>query len=288
MFKVIRYDLRFGIYESMRKYLLITLFGALVSLCFLFDAVHMSVRLTGSPGNIKSLPLSMGDVILFELGSQLPSDSLAGLTRLSFPTMWFLLNILPLYITLNYTTHDLGGCGIQVLTRLRSKKRWWLSKCVLSMAFVVTYYAVIYLFLAALCLASGFDLSLIPDETLFSIRFSAVFLSDGVTEFQMFLALCVMPCIVTAALSLAQMMLTLFIQPVFAYIAACAYVVGSVLCVHPAFITNFAMPIRSSAVGIYDFDFASGLVYSALIATVAIVIGAVRISRMDIIQGGKS
>lgn len=270
----------------MSKYLLIALFGALVFLCFVFDAVHMSVRFTGSPGNIRSLPLSVGDAILFELGSYLPTDSSAGQTRLVFPTMWFLLNILPLYITLSYTRHDLSGCGIQVLTRLHSKKRWWLSKCVLSMASVATYYAVIYTVLAVLCLVSGLDPSLIPDETLFLTRFSAIFLSDGVTEFQMFLALCVMPCIVTVALSLVQMMLTLFIQPVFAYIAVCSYMVGSVLCIHPIFITNFAMPIRSSAVGIYNFDSTSGLVYSVLTAVVAVAIGAVRISRMDIIQGG--
>ena len=270
----------------MSKYLLIALFGSFVFLCFFFDAVHMSVMFTGTPGNIRSLSLSIGDAILYELGSYLPKDN--GQTRLAFPTVWFLLDILPLYITLSYTTHDLNGGGIQVLTRLHSKKKWWFSKCVLNTVSVVMYYATMYLTLFVLCLASGFGLSLIPDETLFAIRFNAVFLSDGVTEFQMFLALCVMPCIVTTALSLVQMLLTLFMQPVFAYIAACAYTAGSVLCVYPVFITNFAMPIRSSAVGIYNFDFTSGFIYSALTATAAIIIGAVRISKIDIIQGGKT
>lgn len=284
MFNAIRYDLRFGIYEARQKYLLIVFFGAFVFLCFVFDAVHMSVMFTGDTSHIKNMSLSIGDAILLELGSDLP-NSATGQMRLAFPTMWFLLNILPLYITLKYTTHDLSGCGIQVLTRLRSKITWWCSKCVLSTVSVVVYFVIIYVTMITLCFVGNFELSLIPDEVVFATQFNAIFLAKDVTEFQMFLSLCVMPCVVAAALSLMQMTLTLFVQPMLAYIVVCAYTAASVLCVYPAFIGNFAMPVRSATVGIYHFNSASGFIYSAVVAMVAIIVGAIRISKMDIIQG---
>lgn len=86
---------------------------------------------------------------------------------------------------------------------------------------------------------------------------------------------------------MAQMTITLFIKPAFAYIVTCAYLAASVLCVYPFFITNFAMPVRSSAVGVYNFDPGSCLVGVIIIVLAVIAIGRHRILRMDILQGGK-
>lgn len=249
LFKAIRYDFRFGIYESIKRYLLIALFAAFVFVCLIFDMVHISVFLTGSVNGLWRLPISFADVILFELGGYLPVSQNAG-DGFSFPTIWFLSIIIPCYLTLSYTTRDLGGSGIQVITRLQSKGRWWISKCILNATTIILYYVVIYIVIATLCFVFGFNLSFIPDETIFSAEFNAIFLASQTTNFQMFLALCLMPCIITVALSLVQMMMTLFIKPAFSYIVICAYLATSVLCVYPFFITNFAMPVRSSAVGI--------------------------------------
>lgn len=286
LFKAIRYDLRFGIYESSKRYLLIALFAAFVFVCLIFDMVHISVFLTGNVNGVWRLPISLGDVLLFELGGYLPISQNIG-EGFSFPTIWFLSIIIPCYLTLSYTTRDLSGSGIQVITRLQSKGRWWVSKCILNATTIILYYAVIYIVIAALCLVFGFSLSFMPDETMFSAEFNAVFLASQTTNSQMFLALCLMPCITTVALSLVQMTMALFIKPAFAYIAICVYLAASVLCVYPFFITNFAMPVRSSAVGIYNFDFTSCLITAAAIALAAIVVGRFRILRMDILQGGK-
>ncbi len=286
MFKTIRYDFRFGIYESIKRYLLVALFAAFVFVCLVFDMVHISVLLTGSVKNVWKLPISFADVVLFELGGYLPVSQNAE-NRLSFPTIWFLSIIIPCYLTLSYTSRDLSGSGIQVITRLQSKSRWWLSKCILNITTIIFYYAVIYMVIAAFCFVCNFAMSFIPDETIFSTEFNAVFLASQVTDIQMFVALCLMPCVITIALSLTQMTMTLFIKPVFAYIAICAYLASSVLCVSPLFVANYAMPLRSSAVGIYNFDSVSCFICATIIALVAIVVGRFRISEMDILQGGK-
>lgn len=288
MFKAIRYDLRFGIYEPRRQYLFVILLGLFVFVCLLFDAVHLSVLLTGSPGNLWTLPFSVGDVILIELGSSIPAaQQSAGTTGFSFPTIWFLSCIIPCYLTLNYTVHDLSGGGIQVLTRLQSRRRWWASKCILSTTAVMLYYIVLYAVIAILCLVFRFRLSFLPDETIFSAEFNAIFLPAEVSSLQMFSALCLMPCIVTAALSLVQMTLTLWMKPVFAYLVICAYLAGGVVFVSPFFLANYAMPVRSSAVGVYQFDFVPGLISSIAVALAAVGIGMRRIDNMDLLQGGK-
>ncbi len=284
LFKAIRYDLRFGILESIKKYLFAVLLAVFIFAGLIIDAVTLSVSLTDTVDNVFNLPLSFADVILIELGADLPAaQESAGMNGFIFPTMWFLLNIVPCYLTLDNATRDLGGGGIQVITRLRSKSRWWISKCVLSVAAVFIYFIIIYVLLALLCLACGFDLSLIPDETIFAEQFKATFIPAEVTSLQMLSALCLMPCIVSAVLCLVQMTLTLFMKPVFAYMIICAYLVAAVLCVSPLFIANYAMPLRSAAVGVYNFDCASGLLCSAAAALAAIVIGRYRIVRMDIL-----
>lgn len=286
MFKTIQYDFRFGIYESIKRYLLVALFAVFVFVCLIFDMAHISVFLTGSVKNAWKLPVSFADVVLFEFGGYLPISQEAE-RGLAFPTIWFLSIIIPCYLTLSYTARDLSGNGIQVITRLQSKSRWWLSKCILNTTTIVLYYAVIYLVIIALCSVCGFAISLVPDETIFKARFDAIFVSSETTSLQMFFALCLMPCIITIVLSLVQMTMTLFIKPVFAYIVICTYLASSVLCVSPFFIANFAMPVRSSAVGIYGFDFASCLICSAVIILAAIIVGRLRILKMDILQGGK-
>ena len=284
LFKAIRYDLRFGILESMKKYLFAVLLAAFIFAGLIVEARSLSLMLTDSPYNVFKLPISFADVVLIELRTSLPAVQKAvGITGFTFPTMWFLLNIIPCYLTLDYATRDLGGGGIQVITRLHSKSRWWISKCVLSIAAVCVYYIIIYAVLALLCLAFGFDLSLIPDETIFATQFSAKFISAEVTSLQMFSALCLMPCIISAVLCLVQMTLTLFMKPVFAYMIICAYLAAAVLCVSPLFIANYAMPLRSAAIGVYNFDFASGLLCSAAVALADIIIGRFRIVKMDIL-----
>ncbi len=284
LFKAIRYDLRFGILESMKKYLFAVLMAMFVFAGLVVDAIALSEVLTDSGYNVFKLPISFADVILIELGTTLPAvQKAAGITGFTFPTMWLLLNIVPCYLTLDYATRDLGGGGIQVITRLHSKSRWWISKCVLSVAAVFIYFIIIYAGLALLCLAFGFDLSLIPDETIFATQFRATFISAEVTSLQMLSALCFMPFVISAVLCLVQMTLTLFMKPVFAYMIICAYLVAAVLCVSPLFIANYAMPLRSAAVGVYNFDCASGLLCSAAVALAAIVIGRFRIVKMDIL-----
>jgi hypothetical protein len=284
LFKAIRYDLRFGIFESMKKYLFAVLLAAFIFVGLTVDARVLASLLTDNPDNVFKLPISFADVILIELGANLPvALKSAGITGFTFPTMWFLLNIIPCYLTLSYATQDLSSGGIQVITRLHSKSRWWISKCVLSIAAVCIYYIIIYAVLALLCLASGFDLSLIPDETIFSTEFMVTFVAAEVTSLQMFSALCLMPCIISAVLCLVQMTLTLFMKPVFAYMIICAYLTAAVLCVSPLFIANYAMPLRSAAIGVYNFDFASGLLCSAAVALAAIIIGRFRIVKMDIL-----
>ena len=268
----------------MKKYLFAVLLAAFIFAGLIVEARSLSLMLTDSPYNVFKLPISFADVILIELRTSLPAVQKAvGITGFTFPTMWFLLNIIPCYLTLDYATRDLGGGGIQVITRLHSKSRWWISKCVLSIAAVCVYYIIIYAVLALLCLAFGFDLSLIPDETIFATQFSAKFISAEVTSLQMFSALCLMPCIISAVLCLVQMTLTLFMKPVFAYMIICAYLAAAVLCVSPLFIANYAMPLRSAAIGVYNFDFASGLLCSAAVALAAIIIGRFRIVKMDIL-----
>ena len=91
LFKAIRYDLRFGILESMKKYLFVVLLAMFIFAGLIIDAVTLSVALTETVDNVFKLPISFADVILIELGANLPvALKSTGVTGFTFPTMWFL------------------------------------------------------------------------------------------------------------------------------------------------------------------------------------------------------
>ena len=283
MYKVVRYDLRYGILEGWRKLLLAAALGGFVFINFYFDLVGLSMYFTGEPWSFSKLDPSLGDVIVLELGANFGRTGGGPTSSFVFPTLWYLSVLLPCYMTLTLASDDLSAGGVQIMSRLRGRGRWWLSKCALCTALVVLYYAALYAFLWLVCAAFGFGTSIVPDEAIFSTYFGAVFVAAETTPTALFAALIVQPILVTVALSLLQMAMTLFVKPIYAFIAVAAYLAASTLGFSPALLGNFAMPVRSSAIGVYNFDFLSCLTICAALSLIAVLIGRWRIAKTDIL-----
>lgn len=283
MYKVIRYDLRYGVLEGWRKLLLAAALGGFVFIYFIFDFVDMSLFFTGELWGFGKLGLSLGDVILFELGANFGRTGSGTERSFVFPTLWYLSILLPCYMTLTLASDDLSAGGVQIMSRLRSRGRWWLSKCVLCAALVILYYAALYAFLGLVCAAMGFKVSLVPDEAVFNTHFGAIFIASETTPAALFAALILQPILVTVALSLLQMAMTLFVKSIYAFIAVAAYLAASTLILSPAFLGNFAMSVRSAAIGVYNFDFLSCLLICAALSGFAALLGRWKIAKTDII-----
>ncbi len=280
MYKVIRYDLRYGVLEGWRKLLLAVGMGALVLVNCYIDFVSLSLYFTGELWSFRSLGVSLGDMIVLGLGGNFGRGELR---EFVFPTLWYLSVLFPCTMTLTLASDDLSSGGVQIMSRLRGRGRWWLSKCALGAALVVLYYAALYALLWLVCVLLGFRSSVVPNEAVFSTRLSAAFVASETTKAALFAALILQPILVTVALCLVEMSMTLFLKPIYALIAVAAYLAAGTLVLSPAFLGNFAMPLRSSAIGVYNFDFLSCLVICAALSAAAVLAGWWKIAKTDIL-----
>ena len=201
--------------------------------------------------NIGIIGLSFGDVILTQTGGMLPIMFTSLEEGFVFPIKWLVPHILVLYYTLNYVNNDLTHYGIQVLTRTRSKRIWWISKCVWNILTVVFCFAVGILSIYFLSAITGKNLSFSLNPNVFFRIEKEMLPSQSAANLEYFCALCIVPCAVCVTVSLMQMSLALYIRPTFAYIAACVYYIAGAYYAHPLLISNYAMAVRNSTIGFY-------------------------------------
>lgn len=281
LFKVLRYDIQRNKFNFIKYLILTCVVFSFFYLLFVFDSFHQFAYFLTGPDKINELNLSIGDGILFELGGSLPLPDNSQKRGISFPTSFFLCNILILYFTLNYLNDDINHGGIQIFTRLGSMKTWWHSKCILTIITVIIYYILGFTVFVFLCFISNKVMSLQPNTDVFSVRFHAIY--RPVPDWKLFIAFFIQPAVVMLCLSILQMTLSLFVKPVYAFTAISIYIMLGVFFVSPVFISNYAMPLRSAAIGIYNFDFFSGFLICMVIIIMSSDIGQKRASCMDIL-----
>lgn len=281
--KLFRYDLRQGLVEKPLKWLIILALSAFFFFCFCLDIFHTFFHEVDGFGGINKLGLSFGDVLLTQTGGILPPNAESGIEAFTFPIKWLFLHALILYFTLEYMCNDLTRCGMQVMTRAGNKSRWWLSKCLWNITAVASYYVVFMGVLYVLSAFTGKSMSMKLNEMVFAAHFAESLPAWVASDADMFIALCVMPCAVGMALNLLQMTISLFVKPMVAFLILCAYLMAGVFYTHPIFLSNYALTVRSQAVGFYALTSSGGLILCATVALVAVAAGCIRIQTMDLI-----
>lgn len=281
--KILRYDLRQGLLARPAKGLALAALAGFFFFCFCLDNFHTFYYEVSGFMGINALGLSFGDVLLTQIGGVLPPDAASGIESFSFPIKWFFLHALILFFTLDHASGDLSRCGMQVITRTGGKTRWWLSKCLWNITATASYYAVFFLSLAVLSAATGKAMTMTLNERVFAATFAEALPDWCGSGGALFAALCVMPCVVGITLNLLQMTLALYTRPMVAYLAVCAYLMAGIFYAAPALVSNYALPVRSQAVGVYAMTVADGLIICSGLILAAVAIGVIRLGKMDLI-----
>lgn len=283
-FKIISRDIQMNPLASSLRFMLSVLMFLFLFFSFHFEVFHYFPTELGSPRNINQLGLSLGDVIMVEIGGSLPRYNALYKQEILFPATFFLVHILPCCFTLNLAHDDISQGGIQVFTRMGSMNAWWYSKCILNGLTVVCYYFSGFIIWVLLCSFTGKSISLQPNADVFTAFFSAYFTTETMTSVNLFLCMIVLPVLVIITMNLCQMTLTLFTKPIFAFLGICLYSILGLYCIHPLFLVNYAMPVRNGTLGIYNFDTLFGICLCLAIDFLSIFIGKYRLSYLDIIS----
>lgn len=280
-------DLRNGILKRWKVFLacgfLFAIFAVLAYLDF-----EAAKRMEPSP---VTSAVSLGDYFCYLFGGTsagnrpiefLDSNIVNSMFIFTFPSIWCLIYLVLLLITLQYPYEDLMGFGKHIIILSNKIHYWWMSKCIWTIATTITYFAVGVVFFAITALLLGAECNLNIGTYYPYFRFTAVdFLKDPPWNIVPTL-LMVIP--VGIGLCSIQLALSLITTRLWGYLIGAAFLLGSAYQKHELFFPNISMFARSIEVVSNGQVAVIELIIIAWITFVSILAGYLYLKRADILN----
>lgn len=270
--RFIRFDIRNGIWKQKKFYLL---FMAL----FLLFCLDYTAKISSYHLDAKS---TYGDYFLFVFGGMkeyIPDPT----EPFQIPFRWLLNYILILYYTSHYMLRDLTGFGQHILYRSKDRFVWWVSKCVWNAVYVTSFYIFAWMIILGTAICNN-------AQPTFEFSQNIFYLVDlgGNAQIHMnrniMFEVTFLPLIITQALSLMQMMLSLLVKPIFCYIINVIIILSSAYYLSSLLIGNYTMAVRSIKIVNNGVSAFPGVVLSVFIILVSIIAGAFIFKKYDILN----
>ena len=187
------------------------------------------------------------------------------------------------FLTLDYPFHNLNGHGVQVVTRMRSRRVWWASKCIWVAVATLFYFILLYTVAAAFCIALGIPVTLgygteVNEELLHILDMEPFGTGDAV------LVLCVLPAATALAVNAVQLVLGFFLDRIYCFLATAALLFASAYFHTPFLIGNYAMVERSVFCTGKGPGPAACLAADLIVAAACVAAGFVWIQKYDIMK----
>lgn len=200
-----------------------------------------------------------------------------------FPAVWILVFLVLPFVLLNYPFRDMYGVGQQILVCSGRRSLWWLSKCCWNFCGTVLYHLIIQ--------AAGLVLSLVFEveisnrihmdfiNLVFNIRYQEVWNPSSLP-----VAALLLPMLVSAAINMLQMTMSLFIRPMFGFFAVAVLLLASAYLLSPLLIGNYAMAFRYDWMLKAGVSMEAGMRIAAILLFLAVLSGLVRFRLYDILE----
>lgn len=274
--KLIWYDIKRGMSYNGIKLLLPLGVGITATLIFI-SRYKMGI------GNVDGATFLECAMYLYKGGKYLPPERLE--MEYTIPAIWLLLQIVIGYLVGSYSTEDIHTYGQQVLIRSRSRKNWWISKCIWNVVTVLYCYIALNLALIMTCAVCGVDISLTYSDEVFTGYVLEMWHCTG-TMREVLVMVFVMPVVVSVASSLLQMTLTLIVSPIVGFIVIQIMAIMSTMVMHPILFHNFAMLAHSNIASPTNFSIEMGMVVSAIVVGVSVISGKLYFDKYNVLSKG--
>ena len=224
---------------------------------------------------------SLGECMMYGIGGMaeyIPRPD----NPFNFPVKWMLTYLSMSFITMYFQYNDIHGFGKYILLKGEKRKLWWYSKCVWNSFSIAACFVIIWfvnLMFAIICnLHINFNLT--QESAIFLKVYDHV--NDNIEN--MFLPIIILPVIVTVAINLLQMFLTLFLKPNFSFLVVATLYLVSSYKMSPIFLGNYLMPIRTKSFLENGLDCRWGIIISIIIIFFTVLVGGRVINRYDILK----
>lgn len=275
--KLLWFDLRRGLLQNP------LIFGIPVALALVacIDLVNRAAGLNSYLGT--KTQAGFWDFIMYIYGGMDKYILNAGNPMMT-PIRWAIVFLSIGFLTLNYPFKDMQTYGQQILIRTKGRTAWWLSKCGWGMFTVLVYHGLIFLTAALFCLVTRGDFTGGFHKALIYAVFQVEQGNMAVGTTVWTAAITILPVFVSLGMNLAQMALSLFIKPIFSFLATGFLMISSAYFTSPYMIGNYAMALRYDLVITEGVHVEAGWILAAALTLAAIVAGCIRFRRYDILN----
>lgn len=276
-YRILLLDLKCGLWSQRKKYMLCILFFIICSGILFLQWRNYQYTW---PEEARTSP-TLGDCLLFFFGGC--DQYLFDRTRpFIFPAQWMVLLLLVLYLNLYYTNDSLHGIGVQFMTRLKSRRAWWISKCMYVTVGVLLYYLLGVLTTVVACLLSGGDLTLQNTPLLQEVmEIYALHTRQPALNLLPAYLLSVLTALFLCQL---QLVLSIIIRPILSFLAMAASLLLSSYFMSPFLPANYAMPVRSELYVEGGLGVTTGFITIGILLVLTLWIGWMYFKRTDILN----
>lgn len=236
LYKLVKYDIKWGIVEKWKKYLMMLLLALVISTIFIKNCEYSYAK-----GKLETMP-GYFDYIMNLLHGMKKNIS-NGKDEFKIPVEWMTFHLFIAFSIGNYLAEDLEKCGVNVIIRGGSRKKWIVSKIIWNILAVLSFYVIIYLgnFVLALINTGKIQLSLTQAV---SGKFYEMNLEANQVKY--IVALIILPILSSFAISQMQMFLSLFVKPIISFLMVASLLILSAYTMSPYLIGNYSMLQRSA------------------------------------------
>ncbi|WP_314064905.1 hypothetical protein [uncultured Vagococcus sp.] len=275
--KCLRYDFLYGILKNGWLWLCPIMLGGAV----FFDGLNRinKIYLFQQPKS----PVTFGDIWFYAYGGMKPYHP-SPENAFQFPVIWLVLYLSIAFILLNYPLRDFEGGGLQRLIRFQARYRWWVSKCAWNISCTMVLHLVFVCVLVILSIGQGIPITREIHLDLIKLLFELDIRTELIQRFTIPVSILLAPLLLSIFLNLFQMLLSLFVKPVFSFFTITSVLLSSTYLLDTAAIGNYGMVLRYSWVLPMGVSYPVGMVVSMIFIVLSVITGWIRCHFFDILS----
>lgn len=274
MSKLLRYDISWGIFHKWKKYLSMLILSLIITVVFIKNCqfYFRLDKLNSMPGFLDYL-MNM----FHGMKQYIPT----GKSQFEIPVEWMAFNLFIAFAIGSYIIEDLEKCGINIITRVRSRNKWIISKILWNALAVLAFYVVVYAVNVIVALLVTGRLQLNLTESVCSRFFSMNNLN--VRQVTCLFAIITLPILSSLAISQMQMFLSLIVKPIISFLIIASILILSAYTMSPYLIGNYSMVQRSKIFMNDGISIVMAIVVNLIIYIISIIGSVLYFNRKDII-----
>lgn len=205
--------------------------------------------------------------------------SMDGSTPFVIPAVWILAQTAIAFLIGSRVNDTLEDQALQTLTRVQSRDTWWIAQCIWVFIMVAIFYIAAALFAVLLAFILTAQATPGIELDLWSYLTSSPRPEGGMFDFA---SLFIAPFLLSAALSMLQVSLSLVIGPIPAFLAILCYDIASVYLNLPFLIGDDAMIARSSFAHVGGYNPLLTMLIALLVFVASAILGRTLLLKKDL------